>query len=82
MSNKINKKEFVWIVVSAKTNKTRVVVVEKVKMHPLYKKRFTIRKKYYVHDENNITVEWQKIRIQQTRPISKLKRRIFIETVS
>jgi len=82
MQKKINKKELIWIVVSAKTDKTRTVVVESVKMHDLYKKRFTVRKKYYVHDEQNTSQEWQKIKIQESRPLSKLKRWSFVEVVN
>ena len=46
-------KELVWEVVSDKTDKTRTVLVKSVKMHPLYKKRFVVSKKYYIHDEKN-----------------------------
>lgn len=48
-----NIKELTGVVVSAKANKTLVVEVKRVTMHPVYKKRFTVRKKYYVHDEAN-----------------------------
>jgi small subunit ribosomal protein S17 len=34
-------------------DKTLVVTVERVKTHPIYKKRFVVRKKFYVHDEEN-----------------------------
>jgi small subunit ribosomal protein S17 len=34
--------------------KTLVVAVSRVKMHPIYKKRFVVSKKYYVHDEEKI----------------------------
>lgn len=69
-----NIKELSGIVISAKANKTLVVEVKRVTMHPIYKKRFTVRKKFYVHDENNSFKEWDTVSFLQTRPMSKLKR--------
>lgn len=43
------------VVVSDKMDKTRVIEVQKVKYHPLYKKRYIVSKRYYAHDENNET---------------------------
>lgn len=71
-----NIKELTWVVLSAKADKTLVVEVKRVTMHPLYKKRFTVKKKYYVHDEWNTYKEWDTVTFLQTRPLSKLKRRI------
>lgn len=76
-----NIREFVGKVVSNKMDKTLVVEVEKVKIHPIYKKRYTIKKKYYVHDEKNTAQEWDYVRIRQTRPLSRLKRWRLIEIV-
>lgn len=76
-----NIKEFVGEVISDKTDKTRVVLVKSVKVHPLYKKRFIVRKKYYVHDEENVSKLGDKIKIREASPISKLKRWIFIQTL-
>lgn len=76
-----NIKEFVGIVESAKPNKTLVVSVEKVKVHPLYKKRFVVKKKYYVHDENNEAKQGDTVRIRESKPISKLKRWQLIKIV-
>ncbi|MBP7007619.1 30S ribosomal protein S17, partial [Patescibacteria group bacterium] len=59
---------------SAKADKTLVVEVKRVTMHPLYKKRFTVKKKYYVHDEVNAYKEGDTVTFLQTRPLSKLKR--------
>lgn len=62
------------VVTSNKMDKTRVVSVHTYKNHPTYKKRFRITKKFYVHDENNSAVMWDIVVIQETRPLSKLKR--------
>lgn len=74
-----NIKELIWKVVSDKMDKSIVVVVERVKMHPIFKKRFVVQKKYYVHDENNISKIWQNVKFRQSKPISKLKRWALIE---
>lgn len=74
-----NIKELIWKVVSDKMDKSIVVVVERVKMHPIFKKRFVVQKKYYVHDENNISKVWQNVKFRQSKPISKLKRWALVE---
>ena len=76
-----NIREFVGKVVSDKMEKTIVVEVEKVKVHPLYKKRYTIKKKYYAHDEEQQAKEGDIVRIRQTRPLSRLKRWRLVEIV-
>lgn len=73
-----NIKEFVGEVVSDKTDKTRIVLVKTVRVHPLYKKRFIVRKKYYVHDEANVSKLWDTVKIRESKPISKLKRWVLI----
>ena len=70
----IIKKKFNGIVVSDKQNKTIVVKVDSVKIHPKYKKRFTVSKKYKVHDEKNKYKEGDKIIFIECRPLSKDKR--------
>ena len=74
-------KELTWEVVSDKLSQTRVVLVKKVKVHPIYKKRFVVKTKYYVHDEQNISKLWDNVKIRETRPMSKLKRRKLIEVL-
>ena len=74
-------KELVWKVISSKGDKTLTVAVDRVKMHPLYKKRYTVTKKYYAHDEDNIANEWDIIKIRETRPMSKTKRWLFVEVI-
>ncbi|MEH6496842.1 MAG: 30S ribosomal protein S17 [Pseudomonas marincola] len=61
-------------VVSDKSTQTVVVKVERQVMHPLYKKYIGRSKKYHAHDEKNQFKAGDLVRIQECRPISKLKR--------
>lgn len=72
-------KEFVGEVVSDKMDKTRVVLVKSVKVHPLYKKRFIVRKKYYAHDEQNTSKIGDTVTIREATPTSKLKRWVLVK---
>lgn len=74
-----NIKELVGEVVSDKMAKTRVVLVKSVKVHPLYKKRFVVKKKYYAHDENNETKVGDTVKIRSVKPMSKQKRWAIVE---
>lgn len=76
-----NIKELIGEVISDKTDKTCVVLVKSVKVHPLYRKRFIVRKKYYVHDEQNISKIWDMVKFREIKPISKLKNWIFVEKI-
>ncbi len=60
-------------VVSDKTDKTVVVKVERKFPHPLVKKIVRRSKKYHAHDENNQFKVGDIVRIQECRPVSKLK---------
>lgn len=77
-----NIKELVGEVVSTKMEKTLVVKVDTVKVHPLYNKRFVRSKKYYAHIEDNSSIEvGDVVKIRAYRPTSKLKRWIYVETL-
>ena len=76
-----NIKELIGEVVSDKTTKTRTILVKSVKMHPIYKKRFVVSKKYYAHDENNSSKVWDFVKIRECKPLSKLKRWNIVETI-
>jgi len=80
--NKSIKKQKVGFVVSDKMNKTRVVRVIRLASHPTYKK--TVRKinKFKAHDEKNISKMGDKVRIIETRPLSKDKRWRIVEVLS
>ncbi len=66
-------KERVGIVVSNKMNKTVVVAVENRSAHPKYGKIVVKTKRYKAHDEENQCQEGDRVRIQETRPLSKTK---------
>jgi small subunit ribosomal protein S17 len=68
-------------VVSDKMQKTIVVVEERLVEHPLYHKYIRRRTKYYVHDENQQARVGDLVRIEETRPLSKLKRWRLVEIV-
>jgi small subunit ribosomal protein S17 len=61
------------VVVSDKTAKTVVVLVERRVMHPIYKKFIRRSKRYMAHDENERCKLGDVVRIQECRPISKRK---------
>ncbi|MFH1662406.1 MAG: 30S ribosomal protein S17 [Chloroflexota bacterium] len=61
-------------IVSDKMDKTVVVAVETLKRHPLYKKTFKKVVKFKAHDENNKCRVGDKVRIIETRPLSRQKR--------
>lgn len=60
-------------VISDAGDKTVVVRVERRFMHPLYKKVIRRSKRYHAHDESNSMKIGDKVRIEECRPISKLK---------
>ncbi|MGB3719881.1 MAG: 30S ribosomal protein S17 [Proteobacteria bacterium] len=62
------------VVVSDKNDKTIVVKVERRFIHPLLKKTVRRTKKYHAHDEENRFKVGDVVRIQEGRPMSKLKR--------
>ena len=69
------------IVDSTKMDKTIVVrIVDRVR-HPLYGKTLQRTKRLYVHDEQNDAREGDRVRIQETRPLSKTKRWRLVEVV-
>jgi len=68
-------------VVSTKMNKTIVVSVERRKAHPIYGKIVKRSKKYYAHDEREEAQPGDFVRIQETRPMSKLKSWKLVEIV-
>jgi len=61
------------LVVSDKMDKTAVVAVVRLKRHPLYGRVQRVTKKFQAHDENNECKVGDRVRIMETRPISKHK---------
>jgi small subunit ribosomal protein S17 len=72
-NKKINKKIYNGIVVSDKMDKTIVVAIEQRKLHRLYKKYVINTKKIKAHDEKNEARSGDKVKVIQSRPISKEK---------
>jgi small subunit ribosomal protein S17 len=68
------KRVLVGRVVSDRMQKTVVVLIERRKLHPLYKKYITRSKKVKAHDENNECRIGDLVRVVESRPISKDKR--------
>ena len=62
------------VVVSAKMDKTVVVAVERRTTHPKYHKTVTLSEKMHAHDEANEVGVGDRVRIMETRPLSKQKR--------
>ena len=69
------------IVISDKMDATLVVAVNERVSHPRYGKTVQRTKKLYVHDEKNEAKIGDKVRVQETRPLSKLKRWRLTEVV-
>jgi len=80
MNNK-NKKQLSGIVLSDNMDKTVVINVTRRFPHPMYKKYVTSSKKYYAHDENNKCEAGDTVLIEESKPVSKLKRWRVKETI-
>ena len=76
-----HRKERVGEVVSSKMQKTIVVRVERRFPHPKYKKVITAYSKFYAHDEKGDAKVGDKVRIMETRPLSKTKRWRLVDVV-
>lgn len=76
-----NRKVRVGLVVSDKMDKTVTVKVEDFIRHPLYGKRIKRSKKFKAHDENNVCSMGDRVRIMETRPLSRDKRWRLVEIV-
>ena len=76
------KRILIGTVVSDKTDKTVTVLVERKVQHPLYGKIIRRSKKYHAHDEDNTFKTGETVRIEESRPISKLKTWKVIDRVT
>lgn len=75
-------KERVGVVVSDKMEKTVVVAVENRAPHPKYRKVMVRTKRYKVHDEENKCKTGDRVRIQETRPLSRTKRWTVVDILN
>ncbi|OUP13407.1 30S ribosomal protein S17 [Anaeromassilibacillus sp. An200] len=81
MSERNMRKTNVGRVVSNKMDKTIVVAVEDSVKHPLYKKIIKRTVKLKAHDENNECTIGDRVRVMETRPLSKEKRWRLVEVI-
>ena len=80
MTTRVNRRKFMsGEVVSDKMNKTRVVQVRWVSKHSMYLKTQKRMIKYKAHDEKNESKVGDRVRIMETRPLSKDKRWMIVE---
>lgn len=73
------RKERIGIVTSNKMDKTITVAIRWKEKHPIYGKFVNKTKKFYAHDEKNECSEGDKVRIMETRPLSRSKRWRLVE---
>ena len=66
-------KTLTGVVTSDVADKTITVTVTSRETHPIYKKQYTVSRKYAAHDENNDAHKGDTVRIVETRPVSKRK---------
>ncbi len=80
-AGRANRKERVGEVISSTMAKTIIVRVERRFPHPRFKKVVTGYKKFYAHDEKSEAKVGDRVRIEETRPLSKTKRWRLVEIV-
>ena len=81
MSDRAFRKARVGMVGSDKMDKTIVVAIEDRVQHPLYKKIMKTTYKLKAHDENNEAGVGDRVRVMETRPLSKDKRWRLVEII-
>ena len=81
MEQRALRKTRVGIVVSNKMEKTITVAIERKVQHPIYKKYFKKTTKLLAHDEKRQCSIGDRVKIMETRPLSKLKRWRLVEVV-
>lgn len=74
MSERNERKERIGVVVSDKMDKSVIVLVEQKYMHPTYGRIIRQNKKFVAHDEKNESKVGDKVKIIETRPLSKTKK--------
>lgn len=82
MENRTSKRKvFLGVVISDKMNKTRVVQVQWLSKHQMYRKSIRRAAKFKAHDEKNASKIGDRVEIMETRPISKDKRWVIREII-
>jgi len=82
MAERGKRKYRTGVVVSDKCNKTRSVAIERTYRHSLYDRVLRTKTKFAVHDEKNESKLGDKVKIMESRPLSKTKRWVLVEVVS
>lgn len=77
-----NRRRMVGTVVSNRMNKTIVVRVTRLVMHPKYKKYVRRHTRLYCHDERNECQIGDRVEVVETRPLSRLKRWRLLRKIS
>ena len=78
MSEKGNKKQLVGVALENKMDKTAVIEIQRRFPHPVYNKYIIRTKKYYAHDQENVCSKGDLVKIEEYKPMSKLKRWIVL----
>lgn len=78
----VQHRSFEGEVVSVAENKTIHVVVKTTKMHPKYRKQYSVSKKYAVHDEHSRAKLGDVVTLVECRPISKTKKWTLVNVVT
>ncbi len=81
MAERNRRKVRTGIVLSNKMDKTLVVEILRTMKHPLYERVIKTKSKLYAHDEDNDAGIGDKVRVMETRPLSKQKRWRLVEVV-
>lgn len=79
---RVHRKTRIGVVVSDKMTKTIAIDVVRRVPHPRYKKIIKRTKRLYAHDEEGLAKVGDKVRIMETRPLSKLKRWTLLEVLA
>ncbi len=77
-NTELNKRVLKGTVVSDKMDKTVVVLIERIKEHKQYRKRYKVSKKYKAHDQENKYHIGDKVTIKECKPMSKDKKWIVL----
>ena len=77
-----NKRKLEGVVVSDKMSKTRVISIERLKLHAKYRKYQKVSMRFKAHDENNEYKTGDHVIIEETRPLSRGKRWVIIRKIS
>jgi small subunit ribosomal protein S17 len=76
------RKKLTGVVVSKKMEKTAMVLISRIKKHDTYKKYLRRQSKYMVHDPQNRCSVGDRVRIIESRPLSKRKRWQLLEVIA